>query len=619
MSASDSLPERCQVCGNTFTLLANAIATERRCPYCQSVVWPEKEQPALESIGEFHYVQPVEHAAPAVVYSALRDDKRYLITLLDSGDHLYSAKKLLFEHGRTDPYGPDCKVPHPNMVQAYPIDWADKVAIASIDYFDGATLGDWLDVVRSIPLADAVHIALCCIRVSEHVDAQGTESTGLSKINPSNIQILENGELKVTCFAESLIGQFKPELQTDLSTEELMRRAENERVYSEHYGSPNFDPLKANEYSEQQIRSQKIYGLGCLLFELLSGQSCKISGFGEKPSLKSELVWSLNKRLVEVPDGLRKVVKKMTAVSQRHRYSQYADIIEDLEALRLNSERCSFCEGGIAARRSKAPAPAYASFFRGPRMCVDWVHKTDASDFRHICWGMSMDEVKAIEPEEASLDLPTVAYTVEYKSKPLLLIYQFAELAEGSKCIAASLSPSSFSTIRSRLRTAREDSMASLKKQMEEVQEKCKQLRREGLLEEARRLHSEFAQKMTNELQEMRQRIESDQKKSVEVGAIGELDIEAVNHEYEVLKELITTEYGKPLSEDEEYHADPEYISWLANDENQEAAEILRHCKTTHWQTESTYATLNIDPVCHGQRAVRAIFSSVRHQPLFPK
>lgn len=621
MPENNPIPYNCLVCNNQFKLLAGLNKPTRRCPYCQSVIWPEADKDPLTKIGDFDEVQPFEMEARAVLFEARRGDARYLITLLDSGDSLYTAAKTHRGREQTSPYDGVPQDPHPNLLRTYPIEWVGEVAIAVVDFFDGAPLCDWLDEVGPISINDAVSIALACTRVTQHVGDQ----SGIQNISPYNIQILTGGGIKVSAFCGVVFHQFElPRSVANPQDTEAIRKSNLRlRRYSEHYFAPEFIPSKVTTYSSEERSRQNVFGLGCLLFELLADQSATTCGLvGQYSSGRSQLVWTLNERLVRVPIELKNIVQRMTARNPKNRYTDLQLLIEDLEQLKLSAQTVSFADRPVPRTKASVEFEPVERQAEQEVENDEWIPCDDDFDFRRIRWGMTFDEVLSAEPTKADRRQPIPSWSTRYRDIPLQLMYKFAEEDGQQICVLAILSPENLVPqtfdARSIGRSSRE-LFGNIRELEQEWDEECKLLRREGLHEEVAKKSAEFQEKIQAELQAAKSAQEELSRK-IHSSIPGEtLDLASLNRFYAKLKEMITADYGPPKSLDAELLEDYEFILLVAKHDGIKPAEVLRHCKTTVWCTDATYATLSIKPMLRGLRMIQATFASLKHRHLFPQ
>lgn len=95
-----------------------------------------------------------------------------------------------------------------------------------------------------------------------------------------------------------------------------------------------------------------------------------------------------------------------------------------------------------------------------------------------------------------------------------------------------------------------------------------------------------------------------------------QLDVAGMEHNYAILKQLLTAEYGAPNMDDGPLQEDPEWAEMVAAQSGTEVSEVMLHCRTSQWETPRTFASLRISPAPFGRRIVVGVLQSMAHSHL---
>lgn len=584
----------CGVCHNHYALLANPAKKERHCPFCQVQVWPANQSPlpSLDDIVGFHVVRQVEWTGSTNYYEALQGNKRLLITLLEEGSTFQSSAIRFHEQGKDDPYSCDAIEPHPYLVRSYPIICRGKVAIASVDYIDGQPLGEWLHKVGPIDVPDAVGIVLKCLIVARHL---GYQALG-SRIHPQVIEICRDGEVKIAAYAGVLFTVFRDasltHMMLDFDSEERVKRMN--RFSPMGCQAPEYDSdlHQAAKVSAEQLREQKIYSLGGLLFELLADQKLPSVDQGAHLVKNLELVRADQLR-PEAPRELADIMARMLAYNPAERYQSFDEVISALQSLHLAADKVSFIH-----RDGPPPDPAKQEAFAKRQ----WIHRESDLDFRCVRWGMTLEDVWKAEADVVDRAMPAaISVKTEYEGMQLSIVYQFVADGDEIVCVGAMISPEGLFVGRPRPKRS------SITDKLGEYTRKRTQLNREERFNEASQLHPSHEDFMDADLNGLSGSLHS-----------GNLDMDAVNETYEALKRLVSADYGQPKVVDGPLLEDLDMVPILAQVGGLDESEVVRGCRTSTWDSGATWACVSIRPSIAGNRMVTATVQSTRHNHLLP-
>lgn len=220
------------------------------------------------------------------------------------------------------------KLDHANVVKVYAVDSFKGLHFAAIEYIDGKSVQDWLDVHEKFSVGDAVHLALASAEGLRHAHDLNMVHRD---IKPDNILLTSKGIVKVADFGLAKV------LDEDVSMTQS----------GTGLGTPLYmAPEQARSAKTVDQRSD-IYALGATLYHMLTGA---LPYTGETAL---ELIMSKEKGKYEparklvpaIPERLDLIIDKMMAKDPSHRYSDCADVMKDLAGLGVHSETLSFISG----------------------------------------------------------------------------------------------------------------------------------------------------------------------------------------------------------------------------------------------------------------------------------
>ncbi len=150
------------------------------------------------------------------------------------------------------------KLRHPGIVQVLTAEMEGEQPSLVMEYVDGKSLSEVLNLRGVLPVDDALKIMTQVLAAVGHAHKQGEIHRDLK---PSNVMVMANGEAKVTDFGIAKV----------LGASKLTRTGT--AMGSAHYMSPEqiLNPEMVDARSD-------IYSLGCVFYEILSGRP----PFGDK-------------------------------------------------------------------------------------------------------------------------------------------------------------------------------------------------------------------------------------------------------------------------------------------------------------------------------------------------
>ncbi|MBY7143682.1 Stk1 family PASTA domain-containing Ser/Thr kinase [Virgibacillus sp. NKC19-3] len=201
---------------------------------------------------------------------------------------------------------------HPNIVNIYDVGEEDQILYMVMEYVDGMTLKEYIQMHGPIEVQKALDIMKQLTSAIAHAHANDIVHRD---IKPQNILIDANGQAKVTDFGIAIA----------LSATSLTQT--NSILGSVHYLSPE------QARGGTATKKSDIYSLGIVLFELLTG---RLPFSGQTPvsialkHLQSDTP-SVRRFNPDVPQSVENIVLKATAKDPFHRYETVYDVEDAIE------------------------------------------------------------------------------------------------------------------------------------------------------------------------------------------------------------------------------------------------------------------------------------------------
>ncbi|MHC4247753.1 MAG: protein kinase domain-containing protein [Planctomycetota bacterium] len=221
------------------------------------------------------------------------------------------------------------KLSHPNVVQVYDVGEEEGRYFISMEYVEGGSVEDLLDVEGKLESSRALRVALQTARALEYAERQGIVHCD---VKPDNLLLTVEGDVRLS----------------DLGVAKRVGEAaagDDEGVFgSPHYMSPE------QARGESLDHRSDLYSLGATLFRMLAGRTLFTGERSRKVMEKQvfeqpEPIRNVNSA---VPQALADIVGKLVEKDPDDRYQSARSLIKDLER----------AEGAVArAAKSKAKAP----------------------------------------------------------------------------------------------------------------------------------------------------------------------------------------------------------------------------------------------------------------------
>lgn len=206
---------------------------------------------------------------------------------------------------------------HPNIVRVYDVSFGDMIQYIVMEYIDGITLKEYIDMQGVLDWKETVHLTTQVLKALQHAHENGIVHRD---IKPHNIMLLQDGSIKVTDFG---IARFSSNA-TGTMTEQA--------IGSVHYIAP------------EQARGDKtdgktdIYSVGVMMYEMLTGRvpfdadsavSVALMQLQTAPKRPREINPS-------IPEGLEEITIKAMQKNPEARYHSAVEMLSDIERFRLN-------------------------------------------------------------------------------------------------------------------------------------------------------------------------------------------------------------------------------------------------------------------------------------------
>ena len=208
---------------------------------------------------------------------------------------------------------------HPGIVQVLTAEMEGEQPSLVMEYIDGKSLSQVLELRGALPIDDALKIMEQVLSAVGYAHRQGVIHRDLK---PSNVMVMASGEAKVTDFGIAKV----------LGSTKLTRTGT--AMGSAHYMSP--EQIRRPETVDAR---SDIYSLGCVFYEVLTGRP----PFGEKDASGTESDYEVKTAHVTetapaletvksgIPAWLAKLVMSMLEKEPDQRPSNCEEIVEALK------------------------------------------------------------------------------------------------------------------------------------------------------------------------------------------------------------------------------------------------------------------------------------------------
>ncbi len=220
---------------------------------------------------------------------------------------------------------------HPNIVTIYEVGEDSGRRYIAMEYLDGQNLRNLLDTKGFIEPKRAVEITTEVLKGLEFAHGHGVIHRD---IKPDNIQLLENGEVKITDFGIARLT-FEPNLTMD----------------GQVFGTPSYMSPEQINGRELDARSD-LFSVGVILYEMVAGRK-PFTG-DSVVSITYAVMNSEPSQPQQCGPSLWQVIRQALDKSPQLRWGSAKDMGDA-----LRSVQAQFASGSIVADPVSLPAPSY--------------------------------------------------------------------------------------------------------------------------------------------------------------------------------------------------------------------------------------------------------------------
>ena len=599
----------CSVCLNNVPDDLPMIDGHLACPYCRSSEAEVDSGRPMKELGSFVNLRRVESwPSDSVVYSAYREDRQFLISILSLNNRLYDSVRRVMESGYVDPYQTQDIPEHEHLIRSYPFELVGGVVVGVVDFYEGESLVSWLLKLGKIEFEDAVSILISCITMTQAI----LENSPMrNPIQLSTIFVSLSGQWKVKAVHNVAFHAF--EMSPHAANRREMRRLRRLGVQSfidekevkklslGRYTPPELDANALRQGAlENKMERHAVYSLGALLYEMLLFQA--IPRLRDAGDLVQDLVLKpIHEVRQDIPERLSEIVARMTAFNPESRYQTLSEALAQLNQLGMKRERLEFVQ-----RSSSTGEKESLQNDKG------WIRREEACDFRKVKWGMSPEEVRRLEltsPKWTSTD--STMYWFQFQEHRMMLTYSFVELEEDGPLVlySASIQASGRNGIGFAINEFAEPELGGLEK-VEEMGDQLSELIKRGNVSD---LNSKI-QDIVAESKAKRKKIMSgnplDRQVSRSRLSRRKLDRQSLESAYEQLKNWLTEDFGPPSVVDARGEMESTTLDALIEHNDPELPDDFSDCLHCQWECESTQLSLEISPIPYRDRMVMARLES---------
>jgi eukaryotic-like serine/threonine-protein kinase len=220
---------------------------------------------------------------------------------------------------------------HPNIIPVYETGSVGAVDYIAAAYCPGPTLASWLArQARPAPPRDAATLVATLARAVQHAHERGVLHRDLK---PSNILLQRLGSHEPGTEEDRSLADFQPRI-TDFSLAKLADGQGPDTRSGAPFGSP---PYMAPEQAQGRLRAigppTDVYGLGCILYELLTREP-PFRGKSQLDTLRQVIAddpLPPRRRRPDLPAALDEIVLKCLEKEPARRYPSAQALAEELE------------------------------------------------------------------------------------------------------------------------------------------------------------------------------------------------------------------------------------------------------------------------------------------------
>ena len=266
-------------------------------------------------IGRYEIIEELGQGAMSIVYKARDPNIGRVVTLkvmqLEWETHSKKSKKRFRNEAMSAG-----KLTHPGIVAVYDADEYREQPFIVMEYLEGPNLAKALKAQAPLPLERAVDIAL---QIGDALDYAHQRGVIHRDVNPSNIILLKNGQVKVT----------------DFGLAKLVSASSSSASQSGAFHG-TLDYTSPEQILGQDIDGRSdVFSLGVILYEMLTGER----PFQRKNitsvilCLLSEEPLPLTALGLHLPPELKDILSKAMDKDPDQRYQTCAELEQDLRKI----------------------------------------------------------------------------------------------------------------------------------------------------------------------------------------------------------------------------------------------------------------------------------------------
>ena len=292
---------------------STSSARRRLAPSASSVSLPASLPTVGELIDTFLIEEAIGVGGMGAVFRALdtKLDRQVALKLLPP-DQASDADIVprFYQEGRSA-----AQLDHENIARVYSIGHDGPYHYIAFEYIEGETVRQRVETAGSLPVADAVNIALQIAHALVHASVRGVVHRD---IKPSNIIITPAGRAKLV----------------DMGLARRFERGGDHGLTQSGMTLGSFDyisPEQARDPRDVDVRSD-LYSLGCTMFHMLSGRPPFPGGTVLQKLIQHQEESPADVRTLNpaVPAELAGIITKLMAKDRDRRYQTPEHLVRDL-------------------------------------------------------------------------------------------------------------------------------------------------------------------------------------------------------------------------------------------------------------------------------------------------
>lgn len=325
------------------TELPSAAAPKLKSANSDDVARPESNTPM--TIGKFQLMSAVGRGGFGVVYKAFDTVLKRVVALKIPRDPLTGAARTRFLREAEASAGLD----HPGLVPVFEAgESEDGPCYIATAFCDGPNLATWLQNNGRPAWRDAAAFVRDMAEAMQHAHNRGVVHRDLKPANVMVVDATPKTESESTSDASAVSLRI-----TDFGLAKFVADRLQETQTSVILGTPNY---MAPEQIDSQISSEilaatDIYGLGVILYELLTGERPfdRETVIEVMDAIRHEKVQHLKDHDSDVPEDLETVCLKCLSKDPAERYESCSELAQDLSNF-IQGKSIVACRPGVAEK-----------------------------------------------------------------------------------------------------------------------------------------------------------------------------------------------------------------------------------------------------------------------------